>query len=398
LVKAVIFTPEQREEDKIILEKILEFHNEYFRDNLQRYSEHADVEGFSEKTYVDKGSHVVSFADLHSDLMTLLALLDLLVETKFCDNKHRVRKDMQILQLGDISDRGPNWFETLSIALLLRIINRDNVHFLRGNHEDVEVNLMYGEDQQWVKDHRESLTLCYQTLPVTFRIAEREGRLEKGGRKEALHATHGLFSTLIDPFEPEKLAKPYYVIRRNPPPTERIIQLSFGDGVAGRETKHSIAAGAVIALQEIEKNILEERRRARSPICTPLGMHLWSDVDEGNGFFVASEQRGLLVSPDMIRLSMQCGCTEICDKFLIRGHFHFFEEMVGGGKVFGTTLPAAPVGGFLFPLNRTPLFIGLLYIVAPRMKEWRKRPIYLEEMTRMVLGKRDFGMYESLKL
>ena len=398
-IKGILATEKEHIEDMLILEKIIELYNESFQNKLSYYSEQSGVEGFTENLDVESGSTVTAVADLHGDLMAFLAFLTFLLSEKCCDKHLVFRKDVQILQLGDLGDRGPNSCEILSIALAMKILNRNNFHVLRGNHEDINTQCMYANDtdKQWLDNHREALTRCYKTFPVTFRIAERGGRSDKGGRKESMLATHGLFSTLVDPFEPEKGEKSYDLICRNPLPTNRLRELCSEEGVSGQETKHCSAAKLIVELQKIERRILQKDSCAVQGFGTPLSSYLWSDVDPSTFFFgVSLRGGGLRVSQNVIRAFLRTGSKQRCDKFLIRGHAHKFAELKDEGKVFGMTLPSAPMGGLMFPSSMNPLFIGMTFTVAPRMKQWRKKPLFLMDMNYVFAEEKDFGMYESL--
>jgi serine/threonine protein phosphatase 1 len=74
--------------------------------------------------------------DVHGCLNTFLKLLD-----------HWDPKSETLIQLGDLVDRGAFSPAVLQVAFELQMNFRKEVHFLRGNHEQLMINYMKGEDR-----------------------------------------------------------------------------------------------------------------------------------------------------------------------------------------------------------------------------------------------------------
>ena len=73
--------------------------------------------------------------------------------------------------MGDYVDRGFNSVETLLYVLLLKIKHRNRITILRGNHENREINKLYGFYDECLKKYNTDLvwklfTEVFQCLPV----------------------------------------------------------------------------------------------------------------------------------------------------------------------------------------------------------------------------------------
>ncbi|MFH1644200.1 MAG: metallophosphoesterase family protein [bacterium] len=98
-----------------------------------------------EKTYV--------IGDLHGNFNDLFEILNYIIKREkhlFIDKTTSVLDtnlklhNANLIFLGDYTDRGEMGLETLTTIMLLKIINPYNVVLIRGNHEDININLNYG--------------------------------------------------------------------------------------------------------------------------------------------------------------------------------------------------------------------------------------------------------------
>jgi len=90
-----------------------------------------------------------------------------------------ILKADRIVFLGDYVDRGPEQFETLECVLRLALDFPDCVTVLRGNHESVETNKVYGFravlTRKFNRDMFRAVELCrdiYEVLPLVFRAGK----------------------------------------------------------------------------------------------------------------------------------------------------------------------------------------------------------------------------------
>lgn len=101
-------------------------------------------EPFVEKLALAPGTRVFLEGDLHGDIHALLAVLTRLQERQWLDGFKVIQPGVQIVFLGDYTDRGLYGVEVLYTLLRLRIENPGVVHLVRGNHEDVTLAARYG--------------------------------------------------------------------------------------------------------------------------------------------------------------------------------------------------------------------------------------------------------------
>lgn len=87
-----------------------------------------------------QGQKIILFPDLHGDWKTTMKFLSDKFDKDYCV-KNKLEK---IFFLGDIVDRGLAGAEALYTLLFLRLKNPYNLFIIRGNHEDMDVNVHYG--------------------------------------------------------------------------------------------------------------------------------------------------------------------------------------------------------------------------------------------------------------
>ena len=101
-------------------------------------------EPFAQKLLLPPNARVFLEGDLHGDIHSLLAVLGRLNERKLLDGFQITDPDFYIIFLGDYTDRGFYGVEVLYTLLRLKLANADRVHFVRGNHEDLNLVSRYG--------------------------------------------------------------------------------------------------------------------------------------------------------------------------------------------------------------------------------------------------------------
>jgi len=107
---------------------------------------------------------IIVIGDIHGSLEGLKKVLKVIEEK---DPKY-------IIFLGDIVDRGPYQLECLIIVLALKIIRKDLVYLLRGNHETIEMNQAYGFFYDFIEQFEKTKFLevlrVYKALPFCLII------------------------------------------------------------------------------------------------------------------------------------------------------------------------------------------------------------------------------------
>lgn len=158
--------------------------------------------GFIEKRDIPKNSRVFIRADLHGDLKSLIENLKVLVNQGVLDENFKCKPDVQIILLGDYSDRGEHCVKILELMMLLKIQNPNQVHFIRGNHEYLDINEAYGSKEMKgfigiMGGNSRLLNHFYQTMPLTIYMAATNGNPHE--KKIYKQFTHGTYELTTDP-------------------------------------------------------------------------------------------------------------------------------------------------------------------------------------------------------
>eukprot|EP00742_Colponemidia_sp_Colp-10_P004306 GILJ01004593.1.p1 GENE.GILJ01004593.1~~GILJ01004593.1.p1 ORF type:complete len:767 (-),score=86.58 GILJ01004593.1:414-2714(-) len=82
------------------------------------------------------------YGDIHGQFSDLMRLFDLYGAP--ADGEGGDIESMDYLFLGDYVDRGAHSLEVLCLLLSLKIKYPDQIHIIRGNHEDLEINQVFG--------------------------------------------------------------------------------------------------------------------------------------------------------------------------------------------------------------------------------------------------------------
>ena len=101
-------------------------------------------EPFVQKLSLPPGDRVLLVGDLHGDIRSLLAMLTRWQERKWLDGFVVSEPGLQVVFLGDYTDRGQYGIEVLYTLLRLKEANPARVHLVRGNHEDASLVSRYG--------------------------------------------------------------------------------------------------------------------------------------------------------------------------------------------------------------------------------------------------------------
>ncbi len=107
------------------------------------------------------GEEIFVIGDIHGNISSLSRLI------REIENK----KPKHVIFLGDIVDRGSNQLECLVLVLVLKVLEPNRYYFLRGNHESLEMNQIYGflyEFSQKFQDTTKfyNILALYELLPL----------------------------------------------------------------------------------------------------------------------------------------------------------------------------------------------------------------------------------------
>ncbi len=107
------------------------------------------------------GEEIVIIGDIHGNISSLLKLV----------KEIEIRKPKYVIFLGDIVDRGDSQLECLVLVFILKVLEPERYHILRGNHETLEMNQIYGflhEFSQKFQDPNKfyKILSLYEFLPL----------------------------------------------------------------------------------------------------------------------------------------------------------------------------------------------------------------------------------------
>lgn len=91
------------------------------------------------------------FGDIHASLQSMLRSILRLVVMKYINSNFELVKDFHIFFLGDLVDRNVYGIDTIFIILCLFIKNPNQVHIIRGNHEEMTLNYRFCFSNEFIK-------------------------------------------------------------------------------------------------------------------------------------------------------------------------------------------------------------------------------------------------------
>ncbi len=101
-------------------------------------------EPFAQKLKLSSDSRVLFHGDLHGDLHSLNEWLKHLNRKGWMKGFKAVDPNLNLMFLGDYTDRGSYGVEVMYVLLRLRVENPGQVWMARGNHEDIQLTMNYG--------------------------------------------------------------------------------------------------------------------------------------------------------------------------------------------------------------------------------------------------------------
>ncbi|MFA6264077.1 MAG: metallophosphoesterase [Candidatus Babeliales bacterium] len=97
-----------------------------------------------QKIVVKPGAKILILGDLHGSVHSLLRNLRRLCILGFMNEQFKLKKDTYLVALGDYSNLGRYGAEVLYLLVRLFVKNPDHVVLLHGNHDDGEINKIWG--------------------------------------------------------------------------------------------------------------------------------------------------------------------------------------------------------------------------------------------------------------
>lgn len=96
------------------------------------------------KIHIDSSHRIMMIGDIHSSLHSLIDIINQHREY-FKDDTLVLSDECSIIFLGDFVDRGPYNIEVLVMVFVLKLLNKDKVFLINGNHENYSNSKTYGQ-------------------------------------------------------------------------------------------------------------------------------------------------------------------------------------------------------------------------------------------------------------
>ncbi len=346
-----------------------------FIEHLSRYTKKYkknDVDitnhfGYIEKVDLDPKdtSKIYVRADLHGDLKSLIENLKVLKEQNLLDSAYRCKPGVHLIFLGDYCDRGIYGLHILEILSLLREQNEHQIHLIRGNHEYVDTNFNYGQNDSLLfeilcdEGQRQVLEEFYETMPLSMYVSLKNGK----GIREYAQFTHGLFEPTMD------LAQ----LLDSEKPSDYSLVPKIQETLSCRIQKIGPDSLLYKSKQKIE-TIISSYQKTPGSHGVVETKYNWGDVTiTKSSYGLPGDRQFQLNVEDIIDCFTINSGTNHQVKKLFRGHQHKFQQLKHNDRVVVTTLPV----GMDSPYNKKFTQFDRAYILTPDVKidSWKKQAI-----------------------
>ncbi|MBD3273534.1 hypothetical protein GF385_04270 [Candidatus Dependentiae bacterium] len=128
---------------------------------IDGYFQNLDNSFFISKTIINKVydfNNFIIVGDLHGNYFDFIYIIRKLISEGILNDQLKLKKNYKILFLGDIVDRGNKSLELILFIFLLKILNKESVFVLKGNHESYSISVGYGFGKE----------LFYKSIDINF--------------------------------------------------------------------------------------------------------------------------------------------------------------------------------------------------------------------------------------
>jgi hypothetical protein len=392
---------------------------------IQKYDVVNDF-GYVEKLDLQPGNRLFTRADIHGDLKSLLEDFKIFQSQGLLDENYRATPGSHLVFLGDYVDRGSQSMEVLELLMRLKIENPNNVHLIRGNHEDADYNRQYekdssarderfsnflginsSEDAQKIQQRTQQLKNFYNSLPLAYYISGGPVAPDKP-EKQYIQYSHGALEPTVD-LEPlldhENTSMTMSQVRALSQRVEAVktYQGSLDQykkdlkaarkavGQARAQKNEALLQKSKFELQQLKlqfsakviKDLWEEWRKNPELDST----YLWGDFTRADAPEKTSKlgpiaSRSWKLSPRDAKHYFRLATNKNPVLMIFRGHQHFSRRIETGRKFIGETLSIS-AGGYKSKAGE----ISYIFTVAPLAKDWKKTPIVREPGGEACVGK-----------
>ena len=148
---------------------------------------------FIEQIIIPKEDKILIIGDIHSSLTSLLNIFKFWHEKGWLTNDFQLAKGFHVFFLGDVVDRGPYGTELISLIFLLKLVNKERVTYINGNHENCETFMQYGMGVEMMQKFQQTTLdeflshmsfLKYQPSTVIIKYGDQKFQLSHGAFTE----------------------------------------------------------------------------------------------------------------------------------------------------------------------------------------------------------------------
>lgn len=317
--------------------------------------------GFIEKYALESFEHPKIFvrADLHGDLKSLVENLQVLQREGLLGENYDCNPGVHLVFLGDYCDRGFYGTEILGLLMHLHLENPDQVHLIRGNHEDLSINLSYGfTDQNLQKvlgdlEAKQLLNAFYETMPLSLYFCV------NGEDKEYVQFTHGLFEVSFDPSPLLDHPSPEgsLLIPKTRALSQRVKDLS-------QNPNHPLNVSAKQITKIFSETLFTEIEKE-------LTLYNWADVSSNQSYYSNLASRQYKLNAHDIKHYLNLSSDHHQVKLIFRGHQHVFSELLHEQQLITTTLTVGVDSSY--QLNTFDK--AYILTLQPKVADWDKKSI-----------------------
>lgn len=136
---------------------------------------------YAQKLFIDPKMKLITISDIHADLDSLQAIFSSMINAGYIDENLIIKDDYFFIGLGDYVDRGNNTsLHLLTLMIIIALKNPGKVILLRGNHEDLNLNLLYKIEKEiaavfgknFSKKTYELLVTLYELMPSALYVSQ----------------------------------------------------------------------------------------------------------------------------------------------------------------------------------------------------------------------------------
>lgn len=179
-------------------------HHEQFRNNIDRINR--DLENdinvnyfdsqenrliYITKLFINTEAEICFFGDIHGSIHSVLRSILRLKVLGYINENYILKENFHIIFLGDLVDRNIYGIECLYFIMKLKLLNRNNIHIIRGNHEECCTSTIYNLKSEFKKLDIVNSDIIYRQYCKTWLYLPVAIFLKKSNTNQYIQLCHG---------------------------------------------------------------------------------------------------------------------------------------------------------------------------------------------------------------